>query len=747
MADSKDIREEIKQLVSQRKEIVAGLDEMLKGLTKVQKELKKQSPEYQAQVEKLKEVNSEVESLNDELFESNKAIKVIEEGFGTSLGVLRQLTKGAAGFTGTLLIGSGYVVEALGKTTREMGGFVGGLTGAVGQVTLLGTAFPEALNSAKGLSSEFGGLSDLTFETQFNTNLMAVNMGIGGSEAAKLVGQFSRLNNGSIETAQNLAASTKELAKANGLMPSQVMADVANSSRLFAEYGSQGGKNIGEAAVAAGKLGVNLDTASKVTDTLLDFESSITKELELGARLGRNINLNEARRLAYQGNIKGALQESLRQMGGIDAYNKMDIYQKRAAATALGLSSEEMQKMLANMDKLNDDGSIQLSQFDQMKETLTAITTGPLGNFIKGLGGAVIAMGQMNYYGKGLFTSFKNTAGSIARMLKNLLLMPFKKLKSLFSQDAFSIAKKKGFSDKQILAGFAGKDAKDMMTKPADTLKSVSEKSEEVATKGDKLGKKGGGIGKSLKSLAKGLTAMGTPQVLFGAANLIPTALGFTLMTAGALGLGAVALLGQAGGAGLTALAGGLSAFGASAPVAIIGIGLLALLGAALIPLTYALSLLSPLVSAFGDVILKTFQGIGIVIDHVSQSIMSFMEVITLDKVASIGLLSLAFMGLATSLMFLGSAGLFALPALLGISAAAGGLAIVADLFGIGGSEETGAIVEGGGETFESQVLSGIDRVIAAIEGGMQVNLDGRRVSQGLANREKRAIGENRLVN
>lgn len=746
MADSKDIREELKRLSAERGEIVKTLDEMLKGLDKTEKKLKKQSAEYQAQVEKLKEVNSEVESLNDELFESNKAIKVIEEGFGTSLGVLRQLTKGAAGFTGTLLIGSGYVVEALGKTTREMGGFVGGLTGAVGQVTLLGTAFPEALNSAKGLSSEFGGLSDLTFETQFNTNLMAVNMGIGGSEAAKLVGQFSRLNNGSIETAQNLAASTKELAKANGLMPSQVMADVANSSRLFAEYGSQGGKNIGEAAVAAGKLGVNLDTASKVTDTLLDFESSITKELELGARLGRNINLNEARRLAYQGNIKGALQESLRQMGGIDAYNKMDIYQKRAAAAALGLSSEEMQKMLANMDKLNDDGSIQLSQFDQMKETLTALATGPLGNFIKGLGGAVIAMGQMNYYGKGLFTSFKNTAVSIARGLKNLLLWPIKKLQGAFGPATKNMVMSK--SGKLFPKDSPqGKMILNMKKKPVDALKSVSEKSEEVATKGDTLGKKGGGIGKSLKSLAKGLSAMGTPQVLFGAANLIPTALGFTLMTAGALGLGAVALLGQAGGAGLTALAGGLSAFGASAPVAIIGIGLLALLGAALIPLTYALSLLSPLVSAFGDVILKTFQGIGIVIDHVSQSIMSFMEVITLDKVASIGLLSLAFMGLAASLMFLGSAGLFALPALLGISAAAGGLAIVADLFGIGGSEETGAIVEGGGETFESQVLSGIDRVIAAIEGGMQVNLDGRRVSQGLANREKRAIGENRLVN
>jgi hypothetical protein len=161
---------------------------------------------------------------------------------------------------------------------------------------------------------------------------------------------------GSTSIAADMAESTKQLAKSKGVMPSAVMKDVAKSSKAFAEYGKDGGKNIAEAAVAAARLGVNMDSLTKVADHLLDFESSITDELELGAMLGRNINLNNARDLAYRGQIGAAVKDALHQLGGIDAYNKMDVFQKRQAAKALGLSTEELDKMVKNQDKLNDDG-------------------------------------------------------------------------------------------------------------------------------------------------------------------------------------------------------------------------------------------------------------------------------------------------------------------------------------------------------------------------------------------------------
>jgi len=107
--------------------------------------------------------------------------------------------------------------------------------------------------------------------------------------------------------------------------------------------------------------------------------------MELGAMLGKNINLDRARALAYEGNIGGAVKETLQSLGGIEAFNKMDIFQKRKAAELLGLSVDEFQKMAANSDKLNEDGSVQLSTFDSITESITAAATAS-GGFLKTMG-------------------------------------------------------------------------------------------------------------------------------------------------------------------------------------------------------------------------------------------------------------------------------------------------------------------------------------------------------------------------
>jgi len=330
-------------------------------------------------------------NVKEQLDAQTEGYDKIKKLIGGILGTFSILTSGPAGALGVTLMGAGKAADYIGANVRDWGGYIGG---AQASAMGLGLIFKDASGTAKSLSSEFGGLRDITMGTQFNTNLMALNMGITGDEAAKTLGSFARLNNGSTDMAANLAESTKELAKQNHLVPSAVMKDVANSTKAFAEYGKNGGKNIAEAAVAAGKLGVNMDTLTRVTDHLLDFESSINDELELGAMLGKNINLNNARSLAYNGQIGDAVKDTLQQLGGIDAFNKMDIFQKRKAAQLLGLSVEEFQKMAANSDKHNSDGTLQVSQFDRIKESVTGIATG-MGGMLKTAGGLVLGLAQM----------------------------------------------------------------------------------------------------------------------------------------------------------------------------------------------------------------------------------------------------------------------------------------------------------------------------------------------------------------
>lgn len=355
----------------------------------------------------------------------------IKDTIGGILETASLLTSNLMGVMGAAVMGVGMGIDKWGKSVRSFGGYV---DSAQISTFALGFAFEGAEEAAKGLSKEFGGLKDVTFKTQLDTNLMATNMGISGAEAANVVGSFARMNDGSAATAMDMAATTKAMGKAAGVPIDSLMKDVAGSTKAFAEYGKDGGINISKAAVAAAKMGVSMDSMTKVTDSLLDFETSINSEMELGAMMGKQLNLDRARGLAYEGNMTGAVKATLDELGGIEAFNKMDIFQKRKAAELLGLSVDEFQKMAANSDKLNEDGTVQLSKWDSIWETMTGIATGPLGKMVTGFGSSLIAVGQM---GTGLSSLGVNMGGvvkSSAEFVKNIVKAGASKVMGMFGK-------------------------------------------------------------------------------------------------------------------------------------------------------------------------------------------------------------------------------------------------------------------------------------------------------------------------
>jgi hypothetical protein len=96
-----------------------------------------------------------------------------------------------------------------------------------------------------------------------------------------------------------------------------------------------------------------------------------------------------------------------------------------------------------------------------------------------------------------------------------------------------------------------------------------------------------------LRSLSQGLVSM--VKAGPGVAVLTKTALAFTLMTLAIPTMAFIGAFGPAVGVGLKSIGTGIAALGKAGPAAMKGILILAGIGLALIPLTYALSLLAPL--------------------------------------------------------------------------------------------------------------------------------------------------------
>ena len=154
------------------------------------------------------------------------------------------------------------------------------------------------------------------------------------------------------EALMSQMASTAELARASGVAPGQVMADVAENTDFFAQFAKDGGDNVMEAAIEAKKLGLNLGTVSNIAESLLDFESSIEAQMEASMMLGRNINTDAARRLALEGDLVGMQKEVMKQVGNEAEFNAMNTLQRQALADAFGLSVNDLGKMNEEIEKL-----------------------------------------------------------------------------------------------------------------------------------------------------------------------------------------------------------------------------------------------------------------------------------------------------------------------------------------------------------------------------------------------------------
>ena len=190
--------------------------------------------------------------------------------------------------------------------------------------------------------------------------------GVSEADQAKILAAQVNIAGLSQKSALNIQQSLASSAAMRGVLPEDVFADIANNTEQFATFAKDGGQNIGEAAIRARELGVSLDTVFKISDGILDFQSSIENELKASLLIGRQLNLNEARRLAMAGDMAGLQEEILRQVGSEEELQRMNAIQRKSLAGALGVTVSELNKLAS--------GDLEVRNSD-MKQNTTALQT------------------------------------------------------------------------------------------------------------------------------------------------------------------------------------------------------------------------------------------------------------------------------------------------------------------------------------------------------------------------------------
>ena len=312
-----------------------------------------------AEKDKNEGLQDNIKSMLEGLDAEEKRLRVnkaIEDSVSTADGLLGGMGGTIKGFVTNPLTLAVAALMQFGATQEAIAGQFGAmgvtdfrneLVRSQAEFTRLGLSGEDALKATSDLANNFGIAFDEADELSGSVARIAKTTGMSVDESGKLVGLLVKTQGLTGQQAEDLLLSTRQLAKANNVAPDQVLKDVAANTELFAKFSADGGKNILEAAVQARKLGINLDSVAKTAEGMLNFQDSLNAEIEASIMLGRNLNLQKARELAFNNDLKG-LQEEIVNLVGTEAdFNEMNAFQRNSLAKALNMEVSDIQKIVS----------------------------------------------------------------------------------------------------------------------------------------------------------------------------------------------------------------------------------------------------------------------------------------------------------------------------------------------------------------------------------------------------------------
>ena len=601
----------------------------------------------------------------------------------------------------------------------------------------------DYLKGMVALTKELGVNAQASFTQETITEVAELTefMGLSAKSAATLAKLSKKSGQELSVVKENIASSTRDFITSNNvsLNLKDVMEDVGNASAsIQVSLGGSVG-NLQEAAMQARKLGLSLQQVDNIAGSLLDFESSIASEMEAELLTGVQLNLEKARQFSLNNDLAG-LSDEIGKNAGINlAFTQGNRIQQEALAKSLGMSRDEMAKMILAQDiirlgsveaaalaqGMSQDEAERLNASQMMEKSIAKITqelAKPVAFLASMLSNTVALYGVMGLIAGVLAVKVLGTLKSSLSAAKDL----GKSLLSVVSKSSG------GGGDGGIVDGIKQSISPDANAKKGESTGSFLES----------LGKGLASIGKSAMNVIKGAAALGVAGIVLAGS--------FYLAAKMMMNVDPIAMVKFAGALTVFGIAAALiGKIGSQVMMGSLAIGVL---GLALIPAAFAFSLLADVdinkMIAFSIMIPLlglAMAGLGFIAPFViagalALGVMSLALVPLAMMGPGLSLATTALMGMAIALKDVGSAlnnidsskleALEDFTITSAITGAASGViaAIASPIAALG--ETLGG---GGGGNTQQEIVGRLDRLIAVVEAGGDVILDGNKVGRNLS--------------
>lgn len=408
--------ETMKEYAASQLETVRNSDDYQKRLAEIQKILEDENSTEDDKINAIKE--------RDKL--EQEARNKVNNGLTKTITLFKGLNELGKGFykalldPATLLL---MIAKQAGKIDAEIVSFQKSLNLSRDEATNLRE---ELASAAYQSNTNFLTTSDLAKAQNNYNNLLGIQgkintknleiqarlvelVGVSGESAAKLQ-YYSEATGQNFETNyKSSLRTTHELSKQYGVQinSKKVLEDVGKTSSYNLVQFRGSTTALTEAVAKAQALGTTLEGVNKISQTLLNFQSSIESELEAELLTGKQLNLEQARYYALTNQTSKLMDELVKNVGNFSEFSQLNVIQQEAYAKSLGMSVGEMSDMLLKQEYLGKNGEIiknttdeelqnrleQLSvqekfnkSMEKLQDIIGSIVQGPLGTFMEFMG-------------------------------------------------------------------------------------------------------------------------------------------------------------------------------------------------------------------------------------------------------------------------------------------------------------------------------------------------------------------------
>ena len=356
---NKDILEKSNNILDNRfkykKNIVAKAEEEKKIAELNIKNFQNQNTELSTQTSKYKNIGNalkdqlttanlidfSIKQMVDALIKADKSTGELAKSFGTSYAEaasLRNELNTIANLSADVNINTASLQKALIELNKQFG-----------TATMLNG---ELLKDYTRLTEVAG----YTAEAAAELSKITVATGTDLSEnTAEILGQAVAFN-----AVNGLALNEKEIVEG-----------VAKASAATTLSLGMQPKELALAVAQAKALGTNLEKVEQIASSLLNFEQSISSELEAELLVGKDINLERARLFALNNDIAGVAEEIAKQIGTAADFTNMNVIQQEALAKAVGMTREDLAKSLIEREalaKIGEGDKTSLEAYNRLKK-------------------------------------------------------------------------------------------------------------------------------------------------------------------------------------------------------------------------------------------------------------------------------------------------------------------------------------------------------------------------------------------